>query len=277
MSKEKDEKIELFFPYYVNQARLLDLYAILNDGYSEFSELTLETSTERHRDLEAGVNVSGFKLINIGANVSGKVGRNKRNRGESKERKIHTVTSVLSMVKQELFRKNYLCDIQKAKAGQFVCIPVVLSINSMKSLLGEIADVMKQFGTTGTNKKDVKDVEKIANQIKVLFDGEEMVCDKGDYAVFGNIVDSHFYQATRSDIIGMNMQCLAQVKKVYPTGTELMKNTVFTKVKDKETKTQFFSAMDELSQKDVYDFEAVAIPSIHNKPVFQLEIIALYQ
>ena len=41
MSKEKkDEQIELFFPYYVNQERLLYIYAILNGGYSEFSEVT---------------------------------------------------------------------------------------------------------------------------------------------------------------------------------------------------------------------------------------------
>lgn len=272
-----ENKLDLFFPYYVNQARLLDLYAILNDGYSEFSELTLETINDRHRDFEAGVNANGFRLLNIGANVSGKVGKSKRNRGESKERKIHTVTSVLSMVKNELSQKGYLSNITQAKAGDFVCLPVNLSINSMKSLLGEIAEVMKQFGSTSTNKKEVKDVEKIANQINILFDGEEMVCDKGTYAVFGNIVDSHFYQATRTDVIGIDMQCLAQVKKVFPKGTELMKNTVFTKVKDMNTKAQFFSAMDELSQKDIYDFEAVAIPSIHDKPVYQLEIIALYQ
>lgn len=32
-------KKEIFFPYYVNQGRLLDICAILNGGYSEYSEL----------------------------------------------------------------------------------------------------------------------------------------------------------------------------------------------------------------------------------------------
>ena len=50
MSKEKkDEQIELFFPYYVNQERLLDIYAILNGGYSEFSEVTASTSTKKDK------------------------------------------------------------------------------------------------------------------------------------------------------------------------------------------------------------------------------------
>lgn len=41
MSKDKiEENRKLFFPYYINQGRLLDIYAILNDGYSEYSEIT---------------------------------------------------------------------------------------------------------------------------------------------------------------------------------------------------------------------------------------------
>ena len=37
MKTEKQK--ELFFPYYINQGRLLDIYAILNNGYSEYSEI----------------------------------------------------------------------------------------------------------------------------------------------------------------------------------------------------------------------------------------------
>ena len=41
MSKnESNSKVELFFPYYINQSRLLDIYAILNGGYSEYAEIT---------------------------------------------------------------------------------------------------------------------------------------------------------------------------------------------------------------------------------------------
>ena len=37
---DKETKVELFFPYYINQSRLLDIYAILNGGYSEYAEIT---------------------------------------------------------------------------------------------------------------------------------------------------------------------------------------------------------------------------------------------
>ena len=44
---EKKRKVELFFPYYINQSRLLDIYAILNGGYSEYAEITTSISTEK--------------------------------------------------------------------------------------------------------------------------------------------------------------------------------------------------------------------------------------
>lgn len=68
---EKQEKTtELFFPYYVNQGRLLDLYAILNGGYSEYIELTTAVGMEYTKSLktEASVHV-GFKLFNYGKPV----------------------------------------------------------------------------------------------------------------------------------------------------------------------------------------------------------------
>lgn len=33
----------VFFPYYVNQNRLLDIYAILNRGFSEYEEIKEES------------------------------------------------------------------------------------------------------------------------------------------------------------------------------------------------------------------------------------------
>lgn len=56
-----------------------------------------------------------------------------------------------------------------------------------------------------------------------------------------------------------------------------MKNTTFTRIKDANMKKAFIEAMMGLSNQETYDFDVVAIPSIHGKPVYQIEIIALYQ
>lgn len=288
MSKEKkDEQIELFFPYYVNQERLLDIYAILNGGYSEFSEVTASTSTKKDKKGKAEVTFSGFKIFNfgLGATATGELGKSDSTNEEAKERKVHTVTSVLSMVKRELENRGYLHDINTAKPGQFVCLPVNLSINSMQSLMNELSDISKlsneltklSGSSSSTNPINTKSIDNITKGIKKLFDGEEILYQTEKFAVIGNIIESNLYQSVSADLIDVDLTCLAQVKRKFDNGTELMKNTIFSKLKDQESKESLIKKISEFSQNNVYDFDAVVVPSIKGKPVFQLEIIALYQ
>lgn len=288
MSREKkDEQIELFFPYYVNQERLLDIYAILNGGYSEFSEVTASTSTKKDKKGKAEVKLSGFKIFNFGfdPSVTGEIGNSKGTNEESKERKVHTVTSVLSMVKSELKKRGYLHDITVAKPGQFVCLPVNLSINSIQSLMNELSDISKLSNeltklsntSSSTNSINTKSIDSITKGIKKLFDGEEILYQTEEYAVIGNIIESNLYQSVSSDLIGVDLTCLAQVKRKFDNGTELMKNTVFSKFKDQNSKELLIKELSKFTQNNVYDFDAVVVPSIKGKPVYQLEIIALYQ
>lgn len=283
--KENNKPKELFFPYYVNQGRLLDIYAILNDGYSEYVELTTAISMGKTNNTKGEVSSNGgFKLFNFGGSISGSFDRTDTQQREDKEKKIQTVTSVLSIVKSSLEEKGYLVDIKEAQAGKFICIPVTLSINSIKSQLTEISELMKlidsmqQAGTTVKRANiDVSKIDKILKSIQVMFNGEEILYETDDFAIIGNVVDTNLYQSTRSDIIGTELNCLAQVKRVFPDGAELMKNTIFTKIKDASAKEQFVKVFSAISEGNTFEFEAVAIPSIHGKPVYQLEVIALYQ
>ncbi len=104
-----DKKTELFFPYYINQGRLLDLYAILNGGYSEYSEVVSAVSEKKTKsgkaDSSGGV---GFKIFNFGASIGGSISTDSANNDETKERKVQTVTSVLSIVMEKLENKMML-------------------------------------------------------------------------------------------------------------------------------------------------------------------------
>ena len=286
MADKKQEKmLELFFPYYVNQGRLLDIYAILNKGYSEYSEITSGISSEKSKAGKAELSGGGgFKIFNFGATASGQIETSDNLSNENKEKKVHTVTSVLSIVITTLNEKGYLKDIEAAVPGQFVCFPVTLKINSIKSLLSEMAELMKL--TSNMQKfdekikitiKDTKSMEDAIKSILVMFNGEEILFETEKYAVISNIVDDNLYQATRSDIIGTQLTCLAQIKRVFPDGAELMKNTIFTKIKNPSAKQIFIEAINSLADGNIFDFEASAVASIHDKPVYQLEIIALYQ
>ncbi len=284
-NKNAKENTELFFPYYVNQSRLLDIYAILNGGYSEYSEITTAISDEKSKGTKTEMSsTGGFKLFNLGGSVSGSIGKTDTHTNENKEKKVQTVTSMLSIVKKTLTDKGYLKDILNAKPGQFICIPVVLSINSIKSLLNEISDLLKlctnmqKIGASVKGaEKESKEIDNLLKTIQVMFSGEEILYETDEYAIIGNIVDSNLYQSVRSDIIGTELTCLAQIKRVFPDGTELMKNTIFTKIKDSEAKEKLINSINAIASGNIFDFEAVAVTSIKGKPVYQLEIIALYQ
>ena len=287
MANKKQDIEEIFFPYYVNQGRLLDIYAILNEGYSEYSEIITAINNEKKQNDSAEVNTNaGFKLFNFGGSVSAGSENLDGIKSENKEKKVQTVTSVLSLVKKELNKRGYLRDMESVKAGNYICIPVVLSINSIKILMEELSDLVKLMDNilkvspdlkSEVSLPDKKEIQNVQNTLKVLFGGEEIVFQTEKYAIIGNIVEENLYQATKPDIIGTELKCLAQVKRVYPNGTELMKNTIFTKIKDAKVKKSFIEAMMSLSNQETYDFDVVAIPSIRGKPVYQVEIIALYQ
>lgn len=286
MGKDKKQrKKKLFFPYYINQSRLLDIYAILNGGYSEYSEITTTVSSQKSKSGKVDGQASGgFKLVNLGGALSGNLEKNDEQSSENREKKVHTVTSILSMVRAALANKGYLVDILKAEPGDFVCLQVNLQINSIKSMLSEIVEILKLADNMQKVGAEIKGAGKSARQyedmlksMQVLFAGEEILCEAESFAIVGNILDENLYQGTRSDLINSELTCLAQVKRIYPEGTELMKNTIFTKIKDTGAKDKLITSMQAFTSGEIFDFDATAVSAIHGKPVYQLEIIALYQ
>lgn len=287
MSEKEMHQVDLFFPYYVNQGRLLDIYAILNGGYSEYTEITTAVNSEKSKNTkgQATANV-GFKLFNLGGEASLEHENEKKNtsQNENHEKKVQTVTSILSIVKSTLSERKQIINIQEARPGQFVLLPVCLSINSIRSVISEMSDLMKlatdmqKLGTSikGLG-KNTNNYDSTLKSLQILFEGEEILYQTDDYAIIGTISDTNLYQSSRADIIGTDMMCLAQVKRIYPEGTDLMKNTLFSRIKDEQSKQAFIQAIENVADSNVFDFEAVAVTSIKGKPVFQLEIIALYQ
>ena len=254
-------------------------------GYSEFSEITNSTSTEKSKSGSAEGKISGgFKVIDIGGGLSGELGRIEGQETGSREKKVQTVTSILSQVLGTLKEKSYLCEIESAIVGSFVVFPANFRINSIKSLFGEVTELMKLISgmqnTSKSSKTDslnINDMNKIIKSIQVMFAGEEIFFETDNYAIVGNIHEDNLYQAVREDLISTELKCLAKVKRIFPDGTQLMRNTIFKKFKDPELKRNFIAAIQEFSKSNVYEFEATAITEILNKPVYQVEIIALFQ
>lgn len=178
--------------------------------------------------------------------------------------------------------KGYLLEINNAKPGNFICVDVSLSINSINNMIEEVEEIVKLLESikkidSSINIPDKSKMKDLKNVVKVLFGGQEVLFQKEDYAILSSVNENNLYQSSLNDIIDTELKCLAQVKRIYPKGTELMKNTIFSKFKDKKTKNSFIDKMTSFSKQDFYNFDVVVIPSIEEKPVYQIEIIALYQ
>lgn len=274
----------VFFPYYVNQNRLLDIYAILNRGFSEYEEIKEESSSGKSSSKRGGAGV-GFKIFKLGIAAEAEFNKNSENSNSKESKLVQTTTSMLSMVVDQLSQHKFLKEILMSQPGDFVCIPVNLKINSIKGLVDEAIEItelsqkMQEVGGTklkGSNNANSASLKKIGAVTKELFSAEEIVSENEAYAVIGTITDQNLYQAIRQDIIDIDLTCLAQIKRVFPDGTQLMKNTVFTKIMDTASKEALIKSVAALNSGPI-KCDSVAIMEISGKPVYQLEVVALYQ
>ena len=279
----------MLFPFYINQERLLDIYAILNGGYAEYEEVSINVIDARKKagniKGEAG---GGFRLFKIGSTVVGSIENSNSESTILNSKKVQTPTSMLNLVVEILNEHGYIKTIKDVTVGSFVVVPATMKINSIKSLINEALELTELSGkmqeldknkssSNKNNKNLINNLKKISGITKELFGSEEIVCDTENYALVGTISDAHLYQAVRADIIGAELQCLAQVKGVFPNGTSLMKNTIFTKLNDKDSKADLITSLHDLINNSKYTYESEVIPEIEGKPVYQLEVIALYQ
>lgn len=281
----REELPTLFFPYYVNQPRLLDVYAILNSGFSEYEEM--QTSEEKGTNTKKNgkLNTSaGFKVFKLG--VDGELSKelSASMGGGIKTRKVQTTTSMLGLVLEQLRKYGYIKRVEDASTGDFVTVPVTLQINSIKALIREAIDLlelskrMQSLGGTAAKKdQNINELKKIDAVCRELFDAEEFLSDADKYAIIGNISNEHFYQAHRRDVIGTELTCFGQIRRVYPHGTQLMKNTVFSKVKSADAKKSLIDSLGPLADNGVFEYDSVIVAEIKDKPVYELEVIALYQ
>lgn len=282
----------IFFPYYINQSRLLDLYALINGGYSEYEEVGVQSTSGNKRTSDSKVSgAAGFKMFKIGASASSNSEVLDSGEFSSTQKVVQTPATMLESVISWLDSHSYIVPIQESLIGSIVATPVVLKINSIKSLFNEAKEVTalaekmsspggKSSSRTGkasegkTNK--IKALEQIVGVTKELFASEEIVFDSDGYSVVGSISDSGLYQATRDDIVDSELICLAQVKRKYEKGTQLLKNTVFSRLKDEEAKKGVIEAVKALANSN-YDYQASVITEIRDKVVYELEVVALYK
>ena len=147
---ENKELNQLIIPIYINEKIVIDMLAIIEDGFSKVSQINYieHKENDSKKSLEADIGIPNFfgKLLKI--DLAGNIANANRvdeNESISKE-KVHTNASLLSKFRSYLINKDLLkfdFDIEHTNIGDFVEIRGTLQKNPLIDSLEKFVGVFK--------------------------------------------------------------------------------------------------------------------------------------
>ncbi len=271
-----------FFPYYVDKERLLDIYAVINDGYADYEEIT----TSYDKNTEGNINGKvGFKIFKVQADMQTGIRRAGKSSKSFSHKKVQTISSMLNFIISSLSINDILkTNFKEAVEGDFVYTPITLSNNSLEILQDRFNDILRimkmlenpLFGGKKIDNKQVQNmIDVIGKACKTVIDGNEVIFENDNYGIVANINKNNYYQSVIYDLIDCELMCLCKIKKVYDQGTELLKNTIFTNLKNDTSKDELIAALTGMSDNDTYNLDCNIKTSIKGKRVYEIQIVSL--
>ena len=185
--RDNVNKNGLIIPVYINEKIVLDMLAIMEDGFSTVSQVNYTEHIEKNssKKLEAAASTSATilsKLLKI--DVSGEIsqiGNDGKDTNVVKE-KVHTNVSLLSKFRNFLIDKKILkseLDFSKIEVGDFIEVDGELQKNPLINYMDIFVDIFRladifteepQLGSKNQAKNQKQQDSKIVKQIKSFSD-----------------------------------------------------------------------------------------------------------
>lgn len=187
MRRKNMKANQLMVPVYINEKIVLDMLAIIEDGFSTVSQVSYTEHKENNnvQKLESGVSTSAnilSKLLKI--DLKGEVshsGNSGENTSVAKE-KVHTNVSLLSrfrtfLVNEKILKSGF--DTANIKIGDFIEVEGELQKNPLINYLDIFLDLFRmvdiftekpQLGSKTQNKAQKQQENEIVTQIKSFAD-----------------------------------------------------------------------------------------------------------
>ena len=179
-------KNSLIVPIYINEKIVIDMLAIIDDGFSKVSQINSVENIDKNEKnaVEVGVSTSSIISKFLKIDFRGDIANQKttqRNNSMSKE-KVHTNVSLLSKFRSYIFENEILkinFDIGKLKIGDFIEFEGELQKNPLIEFLNAFVDIYKlvdifseesHLGNKSKAKTQEKVNQKIIKQIKSFSD-----------------------------------------------------------------------------------------------------------
>ena len=285
-----DKKIksdQLIIPVYLNEKTVLDMLAIIEDGFSMVSEVTSSSqeASSTTGKLSGGVSTKAIldKLLKI--QLDGNFQKDKALSSEvgTKLEKVHTNVSLLSKFRSALIDGNLLAykagdelDISKINAGDFIELEGQLQKNPMIDIMEKFVDVLRmaeifsdkpQLGNkkSSSEKKTtdnaiIRQMQSFLDELKHTGTVDFILESTGGTAVL-SAQEQYLSNDNISEIIGGTFKVLGKVIRVCKEnedGINLLRKTTLN-VLDENSLNQFLSMFkaEELSQFNLPDVRFV--------------------
>lgn len=244
--KQISLKEQLIIPIYLNEKTVLDMLAIMEDGFSMVSEVNSSNQKTNTSDLKVSGGLSTRaildKLLKIQIDSSFEKEKSKNESTQTKLEKVHTNVSLFSKFRSELINNQLLSctandnlDIAKIKTGDFIEIEGELQKNPMIDFLEKFIDVFRisniflEKSTLGnkknaSNKKESSNI--IEHQIKsflseLTHSGTiDFILENPQATLVLSTQEQYLSNDNISEIIGGKFKILGKVIKICETQNE---------------------------------------------------------
>ena len=267
-----DKKVtsdQLIIPVYLNEKTVLDMLAIIEDGFSMVSEVTSSSqdASSSTGKLSGGISTKAIldKLLKIQLECSFQKDKSTTSGVGTKLEKVHTNVSLLSKFRSELIDGNLLTckagdnlDISNIKAGDFIEIEGALQKNPMIDIMEKFIDVFRmadiftdkpQLGSkkASSEKKaadnvTVRQMQSFLNELKHTGTVDFILESSGGTAVL-SAQEQYLANDNISELIGGTFKVLGKIIRVCKEdedGINLLRKTTLN-ILDNTTREQFLS------------------------------------
>lgn len=254
------DKSRLILPVYLNENIVMDMLAIIEDGFSMVSEISSSSIATTNKNEKANASFSASELlgkllkIELGAELSKDSGD--ENSVNSKTEKIHTSTSLLSKFRSKLIELELLTsishsglNINEIEVGDFIEVTGELMKNPMVNILEKAIDVFRMVDIFSDkpeqdSTKNTQDAI-IFKQIKMFLDELKVtgtidfVMINGSSTIVLSAQEQYLQNDNISELLGGNFKVLGKVIKVCKESGDsinLLRKTTLDVLKDHDLK-----------------------------------------
>lgn len=293
-------KEQLIIPVYLNEKIVLDMLAIIEDGFSKVSEVStsFESNDKINSKLDVGFSTKNIleKLLKIQLNAEISGESMEGDSGSSKSEKVHTNVSLFSKFRIALEKNNLLfckagneIDIEKCKTGDFIEVEGELQKNPMIDLIEKflemykMADIFDDKAPLGkrkeaaiqkkAEKQTLKQMERFLNELKSTGTIDFIVENKNTTLVL-SAQEKYLSNDNISELLGGQFKVLGKIIKIChgDDKIDLLRKTTLG-VLDDVSKNQFLLAFNNS------ELENLNLPKLRteiNGPAFIVIPIAIY-